>query len=153
MGWNYLSIPKLQRLNRWSLGMDKLFPPMLDNGCNYLSMLGLKLNHVSKKGHSGSKSVGVRRSKFKMGPNKIWIKRYIYSIWRAKRSSRYWKWGAFEMRPNKIWIKWQTWSNFGGLRLIQTLTLNVNIVSQVSNCNSSISKEFNCVHHPSVEKW
>ena len=24
---------------------------MLDNGCNYLSMLGLKLNHVSKRGH------------------------------------------------------------------------------------------------------
>ena len=23
MGWNYLSIPKLQRCNRWSLGMDK----------------------------------------------------------------------------------------------------------------------------------
>ena len=23
MGWNYLSIPKLQRLHRWSLGMDK----------------------------------------------------------------------------------------------------------------------------------
>ena len=25
---------------------------MLDNGCNYLSMLGLKLNHVSKRGYS-----------------------------------------------------------------------------------------------------
>ena len=24
---------------------------MCDNGCNYLSMLGLKLNHVSKRGH------------------------------------------------------------------------------------------------------
>ena len=23
VGWNYLSIPKLQRLHRWSLGMDK----------------------------------------------------------------------------------------------------------------------------------
>ena len=28
-------------------------------------------------GHSGSKPVGVRRSKFKMGPNKIWIKRLL----------------------------------------------------------------------------
>ena len=36
MGWNYLSIPKLQRLHY--------------NGCNYLSTLGLKLNHVSKRG-------------------------------------------------------------------------------------------------------
>ena len=51
MGWNYLSIPKLQRLHRWSLGMDKLFHPIHYNGCNYLSMLGLKLNHVSKRGH------------------------------------------------------------------------------------------------------
>ena len=24
---------------------------MVYNGCNYLSMLGLKLNHVSKRGH------------------------------------------------------------------------------------------------------
>ena len=50
MGWNYLSIPKLQRCNRWSLGIDKLFHPIHYNGCNYLSMLGLKLNHVSKRG-------------------------------------------------------------------------------------------------------
>ena len=50
MRWNYLSIPKLQRLHRWSLGMDK-FHPIHYNGCNYLSMLGLKLNHVSKSGH------------------------------------------------------------------------------------------------------
>ena len=51
MGWNYLSIPKLQRLHRWSLGMDKQFHPIHYNVCNYLSMLGLKLNHVSKRGH------------------------------------------------------------------------------------------------------
>ena len=30
--------------------MDKQFHPILYNGCNYLSMLGLKLNHVSKRG-------------------------------------------------------------------------------------------------------
>ena len=51
MGWNYLSIHKLQRLHRWSLRMDKQFHPTFYNGCNYLSMLGLKLNHVSKRGH------------------------------------------------------------------------------------------------------
>ena len=34
VGWNYLSIPKLQRLHRWSLGMDKLFHPTLNNGWN-----------------------------------------------------------------------------------------------------------------------
>ena len=51
MGWNYLSIPKLQRCNRWSLGMYKLFHPTLYWACDYLSMLRLKLNHVSKRGH------------------------------------------------------------------------------------------------------
>ena len=40
MGWNYLSIPKLQRCNRWSLGMDKWFHPTLYWACDYLSMLG-----------------------------------------------------------------------------------------------------------------
>ena len=53
MGWNYLSIPKLQRCNRWSLGMDKLFHPALYNWCDYISMLGLKLNPVNKRGPRG----------------------------------------------------------------------------------------------------
>ena len=35
VGWNYLSIPKLQRCNR----------------CNHLSMLGLKLKYVRKRTH------------------------------------------------------------------------------------------------------
>ena len=30
-----------------SLGMDKLFHPTLYRACDYLSKLGLKLNHVS----------------------------------------------------------------------------------------------------------
>ena len=38
------------RCNRWSLGMDKLFHPTLYWAYNYLSMLGLKLTHVSKRG-------------------------------------------------------------------------------------------------------
>ena len=48
MGLNYFSIPKLQWLLRWSLGMDMQFHPTLYNGCNYLPMLGLTLIHVSK---------------------------------------------------------------------------------------------------------
>ena len=39
MGWNYLSIPTPQ-----------LFNPIVYNGCNYLSLLGLKLNHLIKMG-------------------------------------------------------------------------------------------------------
>ena len=50
MAWNYLPILKLQRCNRWSLGMDKLFHPTLYWACDYLSMLGLKLNRVCKSG-------------------------------------------------------------------------------------------------------
>ena len=50
MGWNYLSVPKLQWWHRWSLGMDKLFHLTFYNGCYYLSMLGLKLIHVSRVG-------------------------------------------------------------------------------------------------------
>ena len=51
MGLNYLSIPKLQRCNRWSLGMDKLFHPTPYWACDYL--LGSKLKHVSKRGYWG----------------------------------------------------------------------------------------------------
>ena len=50
MGWNYLFIPKLQRLHRWSLGMDKYFHPTLNRACDYLSMLGLKLNYDNNRG-------------------------------------------------------------------------------------------------------
>ena len=50
MEWNYLSIPKLQRCNRWSLGMDMSFHSTLCWQCDYLSMLGLKLIYASKRG-------------------------------------------------------------------------------------------------------
>ena len=46
VGWDYLSIPKLQRFHRWSLGMDKWYHPTSYGGF----MLGFKLNHVSKRG-------------------------------------------------------------------------------------------------------
>ena len=38
------------RCNRWILGMDKLFHAPLNDGWNYLYMLGLKLTHFSKMG-------------------------------------------------------------------------------------------------------
>ena len=50
MGWNYLSIPKLQRLHHWSLEMDKQFHVKYYNGWNYLFMLGLKSINFSKRG-------------------------------------------------------------------------------------------------------
>ena len=48
VGWNFLSIHKLHWCNRWSLWMDKKFLPTLYWTCDYVSMLGLKSNHVSK---------------------------------------------------------------------------------------------------------
>ena len=48
MGWNYLSIPKLQQLHRWSLGMNASHHPTLYWTCHYLSMLGFKLIHINK---------------------------------------------------------------------------------------------------------
>ena len=45
---NYTHAPVL---HHWSLGMDKSFHSTFYNGCNYLSMLRLKLFHVCKGGH------------------------------------------------------------------------------------------------------
>ena len=53
------SIPKLQRLRRLSLGMDKWFYPTLYWAFDYLYMLGLKLNHISKGGGAEAQSVGL----------------------------------------------------------------------------------------------
>ena len=70
MGWNYLSIPKLQRLHHWSLGMDEQFHPTLHNGCNYLSMLGLKFIHVSKRSLNPLILVKSLQLIWRLGPHK-----------------------------------------------------------------------------------
>ena len=49
MEWNYLSVPTLHWLHRWSLGMDALFHPTPYNGCNYPSMLEIKLIYFIKR--------------------------------------------------------------------------------------------------------
>ena len=45
---NYLSIPKLQRLHRWSLQIDEYFYPTTYGAGDYLSIFGLMLFHISK---------------------------------------------------------------------------------------------------------
>ena len=50
VGWKYSSVPKLQRLQRWNLEMDKWFYFTLYWACDYLSVLGFKLIHVTKRG-------------------------------------------------------------------------------------------------------
>ena len=61
--WNYLSIPKLQRLHRWCYEMDKSFHPTLYWSCDNLSMLGFKLIHVTK-GVPGHNVFTVRGTTF-----------------------------------------------------------------------------------------
>ena len=78
MVWNCLSISKLQRLYRWSLGMEKYFHATLYIGCNYLSMLALKLNHVSKLGYRSIKcgeieEAGQETAIFAVPGNKLCI--------------------------------------------------------------------------------
>ena len=51
--------------------MDKLFHPILYNGCNYLSMLGLKLNHVKKRGPSSVEMDNRRQGN--VDTNKLFI--------------------------------------------------------------------------------
>ena len=57
-------------LPRWSLGKDKLFHATHYSGCNDLSMLGLKLIHVSKRGHWNRPCYQVSSSR---GKNNTWI--------------------------------------------------------------------------------
>ena len=50
MGWNSLSFLKLQQHSCWSLCLDKEFHLTLYGEFDHLSMLGLKLIHVSQSG-------------------------------------------------------------------------------------------------------
>ena len=79
--WNYLSIPKLQRRNRWSLGLINNFIPHFTVQCDYLSMLGLKLIHVSKRAPGVQDSFG-RSCKWKqVAINRYarWIQHVLYN--------------------------------------------------------------------------
>ena len=49
VGWNYLSVPKIQLLHHWCLWMHNEFHPSLNNEFNYLSILELSKDHVSKR--------------------------------------------------------------------------------------------------------
>ena len=59
MVWNYSSIRKLQSYNRCNLGVDKLFNPTFYRACDYISILGLNLNRVSKWGPSSASETHI----------------------------------------------------------------------------------------------
>ena len=73
--WNYLSIPKLQRCNRWRLGMEnKITPCKL---CNHVFMLGYRIwswSPMSYEKHGPRDSVDKNRSQ---KPN-YWGSRAIF---------------------------------------------------------------------------
>ena len=70
--WDENTYPFLnfKGLHSWSLGMDKQFRPILYNGCYYLSMLGLKLIHVSKSATDVSKVILESIGHQRIGPGK-----------------------------------------------------------------------------------
>ena len=49
---NHTPILELQRLQSWSLWIGETFHHKFYNGCNYLSMAGLKLKNISRNGVS-----------------------------------------------------------------------------------------------------
>ena len=56
MGWNSHTVWWYRCLHCWSLGMDRQFHPTLCWACDFISMLRLKLIHVSKRGLADLKS-------------------------------------------------------------------------------------------------
>ena len=62
--WDEINYPIpniLQWLYRWSLRMEKHFHPKLNNGCNYSSMLGIKLTYVIVNGAPAHKRQAAYR--------------------------------------------------------------------------------------------
>ena len=79
VGWNYL--------HHWSLGMDKELHPTHYNGCNYLSMLGLKLIHVSKSGPWGCRADGTEWMCIPSCSSTIWCINPVPRVWDQSAAS------------------------------------------------------------------
>ena len=81
------------RLRRWGLGMDKLCHPILCNGynVNYVSMLGLKLIHVSR---SPSKQYVYFRAS---------ITTFVHPAWYVHASSTRWPCSFAHPKQNLRW--------------------------------------------------
>ena len=148
MGWNYLSIPKLQRLHRWSLGMDKLFHPTHYNGCDYLSMLGLKLNHVRKRGHRSPEAPFTTR--INLFIILAWMRNYLHwKVWDEFTSTfpsfngstvELWEWindfvphfiGHMPTYPIRHWTQ----------SMFQDLTMTMNELSNTRYWTASVTSQ------------
>ena len=67
MEWKCISIPKFQRHSRGSLGTDKHFHPTFYWACDYLSMQGLKLTHLSQRSSTSCDLAASRFDQFHLG--------------------------------------------------------------------------------------
>ena len=78
---HYLSIPKLLRCNRWGLGVERQFHPTLYWAYDYLSMLGLKLNHVMLGLHRTPEGLGtdLRPKMAKLAANRDLVGKVVCS--------------------------------------------------------------------------
>ena len=86
--WHYLSVPNRQSVYRWSLGMDKWFHPIFYHGCKYLSMLGLKLNHVSKVAPCRRSIVdNVNRFEKRRGQCAVYAQCVVYRTTRCRHAA------------------------------------------------------------------
>ena len=80
VGWQYLYIPKIQRCSFWSLGLDELFHPTFYWANDYLSMLGLKLVHVSKSDPRATCPIEILSLNISFD-NQRWLWQLIY-LWK-----------------------------------------------------------------------
>ena len=77
------------RCSRWSLGMSKQFQPTLYDGWNYLSMLGIKLIHVSERGP---------RQKWLPACRVLWLKRSTSRLRKAR-----FHWSYLDYPFSSVW--------------------------------------------------
>ena len=127
MGWNYLSIPKLQLLQRWNWGIEKLFHPTFYWACDYLSVLTLKLIHVSKRGYRWLYHCSLTLSYVTVNPL------YIF-CWHGMKVRLY------QNASSSFWIYFteQSQDYFPrrrGLKLLQSIVENINSNTVISCWN------------------
>ena len=87
--WNEITYPflKFKRSSRWSLEMDKWFHPTLYWKCDYLSMLGSNLNHVSKSGPSYLRMVINASDSGGRNGNTYFTQGWVQQSWLEQRKS------------------------------------------------------------------
>ena len=141
MGWNYLRIPKLQRSQRWNLWMEKQCHPTFYLACAYISVLGMNLNRVGKRGPRHA-----QRCVYPRWYDTCVLDTSVISLWFGVFSQLdHLPIVARTIYGNWYRVKWQIYSTFlkaPDLRC-ETITAAVNIyrpwVRMITHCENIIS--------------